>query len=159
MSTIQLFTEIRAPLERCFDLSRSIDLHVASTAATKERAVGGKTRGLLDLGEEVTWRARHFGFTHELTSRITELTRPSHFRDEMARGIFRSMVHDHEFESRADDASVTVMKDTFAFTCPLGPLGVLADRIAVRAHLEGLLLARNRVIKEAAETGAWALYL
>ena len=152
MSTIRLVTEIRAPVERCFDLARSIDLHVASTAHTGERAIGGKLRGLIDLGEDVTWRARHFGVAQELTSRITALTRPSHFRDEMARGVFRSMIHDHDFEQRRD---VTIMKDTFAFACPLGPLGWLADRIAVRAHLERLLVERNRVIKEAAESEAW----
>lgn len=156
MSTIHLVTQIRAPIDRCFDLSRSIDLHVASTAHTNERAIGGKTHGLLGLDEEVTWRAKHFGFVQELTSRVTSLTRPSHFRDEMTRGIFRAMIHDHDFEARGE---ITVMRDTFAFTCPLGPLGALADRIAVRAHLERLLVARNRVVKEAAETQAWAKYL
>ena len=34
-------------------------------------AVGGRTSGLIGLGEEVTWRARHFGVTQHLTSKIT----------------------------------------------------------------------------------------
>jgi ligand-binding SRPBCC domain-containing protein len=156
VSTIHLVTAIRAPIERCFDLSRSIDLHVASTAHTGERAIAGKVRGLIDLDEEVTWRARHFGVVQDLTSRVTALTRPSHFRDEMVHGIFRSMVHDHGFEERGE---VTVMTDTFAFACPLGPLGWIADKVAVRAHLAHLLAARNRVIKEACESDAWRAYV
>jgi hypothetical protein len=47
MPIITLKTEIHAPIERCFDLARSIDLHQLSTAGTRERAVGGVTSGLL----------------------------------------------------------------------------------------------------------------
>src|ERR1700730_8096635 len=55
MPKIVLMTLIHAPPERCFDLSRSVELHVASTRQTGERAVGAVTSGLLGLGEEVTW--------------------------------------------------------------------------------------------------------
>jgi hypothetical protein len=68
MSVIQLTTIILAPVERVFDLARSIDLHVASTAHTGERAVAGVTSGLLGPGEEVTWRAKHFGVWQHLTN-------------------------------------------------------------------------------------------
>jgi len=34
MPRIVLAVEIAAPIERCFDLARSIDAHVRSTAAT-----------------------------------------------------------------------------------------------------------------------------
>jgi hypothetical protein len=61
MSVIELATSIAAPTERVFDLARSIDLHTERTAGTGERAVAGVTSGLIGLGEEVTWRARHFG--------------------------------------------------------------------------------------------------
>ena len=42
MPVIEIETTVRAPIDRIFDLSRSIDLHVASTAQTGERAVAGK---------------------------------------------------------------------------------------------------------------------
>jgi len=38
---IELEIRIAAPIERVFDLARSIDLHVDSTAGTGERAIAG----------------------------------------------------------------------------------------------------------------------
>src|SRR6185503_3739919 len=54
---IELCTRIEASPERCFDLSRDIDLHVRTMHASGERAVGGRTSGLIELGDSVTWRA------------------------------------------------------------------------------------------------------
>ena len=39
MPVIEIETRIHAPIQMVFDLSRSIDLHVESTAETKEEAV------------------------------------------------------------------------------------------------------------------------
>ena len=50
---------INAPIEICFDLARSIDIHAESTSQTKERAIGGVTNGLIQLGQSVTWEAIH----------------------------------------------------------------------------------------------------
>ena len=61
MPIVKLVTDIRAPIERVFDLSLSIDMHKASMAGSGETAVAGVTSGLIGLGESVTWRARHFG--------------------------------------------------------------------------------------------------
>ena len=61
MPTINLTTLIDAPIERCFNLSLSIDLHAASTFGTNEKAVAGITTGIIKQGETVTWQATHFG--------------------------------------------------------------------------------------------------
>ena len=68
MGVIRLETFIRAPIERCFDLSRSVDLHILSTAQTNERAIDGVTSGLMKLGDVVTWEARHFGVKQNTVS-------------------------------------------------------------------------------------------
>ena len=47
---IRLETQIDAPQERVFDLARSIDAHLASTEGTRERAIGGRTSGLIEMG-------------------------------------------------------------------------------------------------------------
>lgn len=156
MPVMELRTLIHAPIERVFDLARSIDLHVASTAQTGERAVGGVTTGLIGLGQEVTWRARHFGVTQQLTSRITEFNRPEYFRDSMVRGAFKRFDHDHRF---VQNAGSTLMTDRFDYTAPFGLLGLLADRLFLQRHMERLLEARNRVVKEAAESDSWRRYL
>jgi hypothetical protein len=83
MPFIELTTFIHAPIDRCFDLARSIDLHKLSTQGTEEEAIAGVTSGLIGKGEQVTWKAKHFGITQKLTSRITVFEYPYHFRDEM----------------------------------------------------------------------------
>ncbi len=156
MATIELVTLILAPKERCFDLSRSVELHVASTKHTGERAVAGVTSGLLQLGEEVTWSARHFGVRQKLTSRITAFERPVHFRDSMVAGAFRRFDHDHFFTARGD---ATEMRDVFDFESPLGPLGRIADALVLTRYLRGLLERRNEMIKHAAESDEWRALL
>ena len=76
MPIIRLETFIHAPVELCFDLSRNVDVHMASTNHTGERAVAGVTSGMMSLGDEVTWEARHFGILQRLTSKITAFERP-----------------------------------------------------------------------------------
>lgn len=152
MPKIVLVTLIQAPPERCFDLSRSIDLHVASMRQTGEEAVGEARSGLLGLGEEVTWSARHFGVRQTLTSRITAFDRPGHFRDSMVRGAFRRFDHDHFFAARDGG---TEMRDVFDFESPLGPLGRIADVLVLEGYLRRLLERRNEEIKRFAESGAW----
>jgi ligand-binding SRPBCC domain-containing protein len=144
-------TLIAARPEICFDAARDLDLHAKSMAHTGERAVAGRTSGLIELGEEVTWRARHFGVTQHLTSRITAFDRPRYFQDAMQRGAFRSFVHDHFFEPRA---AGTLMIDAFTFAAPLGILGILAERLVLRRYMTRLLTARAEVIKAFAESDA-----
>ncbi|WP_187261935.1 SRPBCC family protein [Pontibacter beigongshangensis] len=143
---------VNAPIEICFDLSRSIELHVISTRHTGERAIAGVTTGLIGLHETVTWRARHFGIWQTLTSKITAYNRPYYFADEMVSGIFKSFRHQHLFEQVAGG---TRMTDIFDFTSPLGLLGSLADKLLLEHYMTRLLRKRNQVIKEYAETGKW----
>ncbi len=154
--SIDITTRIAAPIQRVFDLSRSVDLHTASTAHTGERAVSGVTSGLMALGEEVTWRARHFGIWQNLTSRITAFERPFHFRDSLVRGAFRRFDHDHFFSQQGD---ITVMRDVFDYESPFGFIGRIADRLFLRRYMEQLLVRRNAVIKAAAETEEWRRYI
>lgn len=156
MAIIELVTLILAPKERCFDLSRSVELHLASTSDTGERAVAGVTTGLLQPGDEVTWSARHFGVRQKLTSRITAFERPGHFRDSMVTGAFRRFDHDHFFEAKGD---ATEMRDVFDFESPLGPLGRIADALVLTRYLRGFLERRNEVIKRAAESDGWRVLL
>jgi ligand-binding SRPBCC domain-containing protein len=149
---IVIRTEIAAPIERCFDLARSIDLHVETQRGHAEVAVAGVTRGLIGLGQQVTWQARHFGISQKLTSRVVAFDRPKHFRDSMVQGAFRRFDHDHDFE---EHAGKTVMIDVFDFESPLGPLGWLVDRLVLRRYLSRLLEDRAALIRRVAESDEW----
>lgn len=148
MPVIRLETLIHAKIDVVFDLSRSIDLHQVSTAHTEEKVVGGRLSGLIELGESVTWQARHFGIVQRLTSKITAFEKPGYFVDEMVQGAFKSFKHEHLFVSRDQ---VTVMTDIFNYTSPFGVLGRIADRLFLKKYMERLLIQRNTVIKEYAE--------
>jgi ligand-binding SRPBCC domain-containing protein len=148
MAVIELTTRINAPVERCFDVSRDIDVHVESTKHTGERAIAGRTSGLIGLGETVTWRAKHFGIWQNLTSKITDFSYPTFFADEMVSGAFKSFRHEHRFTA---EGTQTVMTDVFKFESPLGLLGRLANWLFLKRYMTKLLVVRNKVIKSVAE--------
>ena len=159
MVKLEEFTVIRAPVERCFDLARSVEVHLAGNIHSGEKAVAmaGVTSGLITDGERVTWRARHFGVWHTLTSEITVMDRPAYFHDAMLQGIFRSMNHDHYFRTLSPQE--TEMRDVFCFAAPLGILGRLAEVAVLRRYMQALLQERNAVLREIAESSAWRSYL
>jgi len=148
MTVIYLTTDINAPIERVFDLARDVDLHARSMAHAGERAVGGLTIGLINEGDSVTWRARHFGLWWSLTSRITVVEPPVRFEDVQEQGPFAWFRHEHRFEPR-DGA--TRMHDRWEHRSPLGPLGRLVDRLFLGRYMRSLLETRNAALKEAAE--------
>lgn len=124
--------------EELFDVSLDIDAHVASMERSGERAISGVVSGHIDLGQEVTWRARHFGVWFTMTSRITALDRPTRFVDEQVRGPFRSFRHEHRFD---DVNGVTIMTDTIDLASPV--LGIVAERVVVVPYLRRLVRLRN----------------
>lgn len=149
MPTFILRTQINAPVERCFDLARSIDLHLDTMKHTGERAIAGVTTGLIGLNETVTWKARHFRIVMQLTSKITECETPVIFTDEMVAGPFKMMRHRHVFEQKQD---YTLMTDEFVYKSPLGILGKVADALFLRKYMQSLMEHRNQVIKQKAES-------
>jgi len=149
MARIELRTEIRAPIETVFDLARSIDAHLGSMGKSRERAVAGVTSGLIGLGEEVTWRATHFGVPCKMTSRISAMDRPTRFVDEQVRGPFGRFHHEHRFESSGD---ITVMYDTIDFSSPFGFIGRIVDRIGLERYMAQIIRERNLFLKAEAES-------
>ena len=156
MPTIKITTVIHAPVKRCFDLSRSIDLHIESTKHTGETAIAGVTSGLIGLNETVTWRAKHMGLWQKLTSKITEFNSPNYFVDEMVQGAFKSFRHEHQFAATEQG---TEMTDIFTFQSPFGMAGQLFNYLFLTSYMTVLLEKRNTVIKTCAESTAWMKFI
>jgi ligand-binding SRPBCC domain-containing protein len=156
MVTLELVTLIPAPIQRCFDLSRSIELHTKSTERTGEVAVAGVTSGLIGLGEVVTWQARHFGILQTMTVRITAFESPQHFQDRMVRGAFGFFEHDHWFVEVGDGR--TEMRDVLRFAAPPRFLGLAVEPF-LRGYLRRFLQERNGLIRETAEGDGWRAFL
>lgn len=135
-----LETHVAATVERCFDLSRSIDAHRQSMHGSGERAIGGVTSGNIGLGERVTWSARHFGIRFRMTSVISEYARPTRFVDEQVSGPFAHWWHEHEFVAVGDG---TLMVDRISFASPFGPIGRAVDRLLLARYMTKLIARRN----------------
>lgn len=104
----------------------------------------------MKLGESVTWRAKHFGIWLKLSSKITEANKPRYFVDEMQKGPFKVMRHEHHF---IESSGGILMKDIFMFESPMGILGRRVDKLFLEDYLKGFLRERNQCIKEMAESG------
>jgi len=154
METIRLTTWMDAPMERCFRLATSIDLHLASAVDTQETAIGGVTSGEIGEGEWVVWRGRHFGRWVTHTSKVEGWRPFSYFREVMTDGWFARFEHEHHFAVMDDG---TRMRDEIRFSAA-GLTGRMAAKL-VRRRLIGMLRRRNALIKQAAESEQWRKYL
>jgi ligand-binding SRPBCC domain-containing protein len=152
VTRIVIETEIAAPPELCFDLARDVEAHAESAAFSRERVVApGRTAGLLELGDLVTFEGVHFGLRQRVTARITLLERPHRFDDELIRSAFLWLRHRHEFEPAGGG---TLMRDTLEWRSPAGPLGVLADKLFIASHMRRFVTRKQLALKRIAEARA-----
>ena len=159
MFHIDEITTIAAPIQRCFDLSRSVEVHLLANIHCGEQAlaIAGLTSGLTKLSDQVTWRAKHFGTWQNLSNEVTAFDPPTYFQVTMTKGIFRSMQAGHLFRTLPSGA--TEMKDLFHAAAPLPILGPLAEVLFLRSYMLSLIRERNTVIKQLAESSDWQRYL
>ena len=148
MPLIKTETVIKADKETCFNLARNIDIHQESLKYYGEIAISGRTAGLIELGESVTWEARHLGIVQHLTSQITEFKQSSYFVDEMITGVFKSFRHEYVF---CESDNYTIMTNVFYFESPYGILGKVANSLFLKRYVSNLLIKRNNFLKQKAE--------
>lgn len=156
MPLIHITSFIGAPIDRVFDLSRSINLHQISTIDTNEKAIDGVMSGLINKDETVTWQAKHLFKTRQFKSKIMEMEPPSFFIDEMQKGDFKSFRHEHHFKAAENG---TIVIDLLNFETPYGVLGKFLNAVFLKSYVQKLLVKRNAVIKDYAETQKWRAIL
>jgi ligand-binding SRPBCC domain-containing protein len=118
----------------------------------RERAIAGVITGLINLNETVKWEGRHLGKKRILETRITAMNPYSFFCDEMVKGDFKSMKHEHHFK-QVDNG--TIMIDLFNFETPYSTFGRIINFLFLSRYLRKVLEQRNAVIREYAETNKW----
>ena len=150
MEMIRVVTWINAPLERCFKLSLSFDLHVVLARSTGEEVVSGVQVGLLGLNNTISLRGRRFGLPFVHTTMIDAVRAPMYFREVGVEGMFSRFEHEHHFALMNDG---TRMRDELRFSLPL------AGRMLLRRHIVHLLKWRNAQIKWVAESQEWRRFL
>lgn len=148
MARIELETFVRTSPEACYALALNVQAHLDTTQQTDERVLDSPACGQLALGDVVTWEARHLGIRQRLTVRITAARPPHHFRDELVRGAFKTLRHDHYFDAVPGG---TLMRDVFEFSSPAGIVGRWFDRLFLTQYLTRFLRSRNAILKNMLE--------
>lgn len=148
MPIIEHHQFIKAKIEICFDLARNVKVHTQTTSNTKEKAVGGVTKGLLEEGDIVTWEAIHFGIKQRLTAKVIKMEKPNRFVDIMVKGAFQSFIHTHEFIQKDHG---TLMIDRFEYKAPFGAIGRVADKLFLERYMKKFIASRAFALKRIAE--------
>jgi ligand-binding SRPBCC domain-containing protein len=141
-------TKMLASPKAVFDASRDIGLHLENGKAHGERVVEGRTSGLMQKGETVTWEAKHLGIKQTMTVQMEEAIDPTLIITRMLRGPFAYFVHYHRiipFENG------TLLVDEVSAAAPLGILGYLVEQGILKKHLYALIVSRNKDLKSYVE--------
>jgi len=152
VNKIELSTHIQAPIERCFDLARSVELHRISMKANKEITIAGVQNGLLELNQKVLWQATFLGLRQNGKSKLTNLSAPYYFTLETESELMPHIIHDHFLY---DIGMETIMIDHLYYKIPLGILGETANILFIKRYMTQLLQQRTETIREYAETEKW----
>ena len=142
MEIIRMTTQIKAPVDRCFKLSTTIDLDLAAANSTSKSVIDGVANGL--------------GYPMIHQSRIEDCRPYSFFRDVMVEGAFKFYQHDHYFAPMNDGTRV---RDELRFAARKGFLGRLAEKLFLRRSLTRFLRRRNALLKRVAESDEWRRYI
>ncbi len=156
MNRIEFNTPIKAPVERCFDMARSIDFHKISLGPLKEEAVAGFTSGLINQHEHVLMKSKLWGFQFSTELKITKFNPPFFLSYDIADSNFESIIHDYYFY---DISNETVMVNHFYYKPKLGILGELLNVLFLRRYLTHILKTRNELLREYAESNQWRTIL
>jgi ligand-binding SRPBCC domain-containing protein len=142
MEIIRMTTQIKAPVDRCFKLSTTIDLDLAAANSTDKSVIDGVADGL------------GYPMTHQI--RMEDCRPHTFFRDVMVEGAFKFYQHDHYFAPMNDG---TRIRDELRFAARPGPLGRLVEKLFLRRRLIKLLRRRNALLKKVAESDEWRRYI
>ena len=144
MTRIKITTTINAPIEIVFNNCRNIDIHQYSASKTNEKAIAGRTSGLINKDETVTWKGKHFGINLRHQSSITEMEFPNYFVDEQLKGHFKSFKHQHFFTQKENQ---TIMTDILDYETQFGFIGKQFDKLLLVNHLTNFIIYRNAIFK------------
>ena len=158
MPTIRQEIVVNAPCKRCFDLTRSVDFHVASAQKIAARAEGGRCTGLSEAGDYTVWSARFFGVRSSMVTRIDDFKDAVGFRDRMTTGLLRQFEHSYRF-APLDGGEGCAMSDELTMEVPFLFLGRIVERAYLSSRMRYLVGLRLEAIKRAAESDEWRQYL
>jgi len=131
-------------------------MHKASMSNFNEELVNGPMNDLAELGNEITWKAKHLFKNRILKVKIVDLKKFEYFTDEQLMGDFKMMKHEHHFKPIENGV---FMIDFFHFESPYGQVGKWFNQAYLLGYMRKLLTQRNELIKKYAESEKWRVIL
>lgn len=154
MSKIIIRTIIHANIETCFDIARSVEIHEESFRFLDEKAISGKTSGLVQLGDFVSWEVKHLFFVQHITTKITQFKAHKLFACHMVFGFFKFFKQEYRFEALENEKRV-VMTNLLVFEPPYGYLGKLVNILFLKRYITCVSKKRDAYIKRKAEASTF----
>ena len=148
---------VSAPIDRCFDLVRSIDLHEEKSVAIGAVAKAGKTTGLSEIGDNTVWSAKILGIRSSMNVVVTEVSKHSKFCEEMVSGVPKTFSHEYAF--RKTEIGLVEVIDKLEFSSRIWLLGELLDALYLSEKMRFLVKTRLEAIRMCAESDEWRKYL
>lgn len=96
-------------------------------------------------GTLIDYTVRPFGFPVHWTTLITDYEPPVRFVDVQLKGPYTFWHHTHTFAAAGGGTQLT---DRVRYALPFGPLGRIANLLAVRRQVRGIFDYRERVIAD-----------
>jgi ligand-binding SRPBCC domain-containing protein len=156
MPTIHLTTFIEAPIERVFDLSRSITIYKSVFNGRKESFTSGASGNLLVQGDTITIHAKHFGKLRTVTLKATALNKPATFTSEQVKGDLIRFKHEQHFKQTNNG---TLIIDLVDFDKPRDFIGGIIAKFYLKKYLLTIIEAKNALAKAYAESEKWKAVL
>lgn len=156
MPLIHATSVIHAPMDRVFDLARSVGLHKAVMRKYRDGKVEGGTNGFMEVGDVVRWSRHYLGRDRTVEVKIRSMDSPKAFGSILVRGSFASLRHEHFFKPIQNG---TLLIDLLEYTPAFGVIGRWMDRRFFQPMLRKHLEKKNQVIKQYAESDQWKVVI
>ena len=152
MNKIEFNTHIKAPVDRCFDLARSIEFHKISVKPIQEESVAGCTKGLIGYNQHALLQSKVKGFHFSTELKLTKFTPPFFMSYDIMDSNFESIIHDYYFYDISEE---TVMINHFYYKPKWGILGEILNFLFLEKYLTRIIEKRNDLLRDFAENNKW----
>ncbi len=152
MAKIHVTTFVKAPAKRVYDLSRSVNLFQISSSTTFINFLEGPISGLINENDKVVYQAKHFKRSRDLTLKIISVNIPDQITIQLLMKGFINFQHNLYFKAIKNGSFII---DVIEYETSFGLIGKLLDKIFIKNYISKLLLHRNEIIKQYAETAKW----
>ncbi len=141
-------THIKAPVQKLWEFHSNPDALKILTPPDQEINWISPTFPLRD-GAIHEFKTRQFGLWITWKARITNVREPYGFTDTAVKSPFKLWVHHHDF---IDNDGHCILKDTIHYEMKAGPLGKLANELAIEEKIDSMFKYRHRTVKAHLET-------